>query len=532
MAPDDADDEAGHVDEDCTASMLIPDDPFPCHLASVKYAPISIARVKAVLPAIFAILGLVFLLAAILGGRSPVTPVTSSSDTSEKPSSGPSATPLVESGLEQLVSLRVKTPHKDKAPHESKAAAHNPPVCGRRPTLPIPDSVEQVTVKENNEQLQAWRFHSHSAGCQLGLRAEAHVKDCLRGKWVAFLGASQSSIFAVQLINMLSPGALDAVKDSFSTDGVLFQMLDVIIEDRRVLSKQVVFMGDPHAWHHGGNIEFHSVQKDLEILPGVHGRLIQNVPYRHDRIRITYFLSEYWDEVKPHLDAISAMQHGWQHAEVFTTIAVGTWYAYGSGCFDDWCKTRLAIAGQPLDAILQIFQQDTLNAMPAIKSFCSAKGGRGAALGCTLASLEYCSGYGDNHQYAKIYENFKQFMNRTASENLRFLDLWQLSMQMPDECLYGHFSPASATFTLQVLFSSVCSPKHVAKGTLAAWQGDACRTDQISGACKDRSCWGYHYTWDWALSKPCHLRPALDAPEKKSATDKYAAYSQFTSAGV
>lgn len=508
--------------------------------ARMMRAPLAnIHATKAFLLAVFAPLGLFLILGAAMCGVTTLTGTSegrSSSANSENSVSRPAATPVVESWLDQLVSLRANAPYERKAHHKR---ADTLPVCGLRPILPIPDLVEQVRVKESSKNLHAWRFDSHSAGCQLRLRTEDQLGACLRGKWVAVIGASQSSIWAVQLVNMLSPGALDANRNGFISDGVFFQMLDVIIEDSKVINMQVVYSSDPHAGpgDRGRNFESHSVKKVLEVLPGVHNKLIRNVPHRHNRIRITYFLAEYWDEVPLHLDAICWMQHGWQHSKVFTTIAVGTWYAYAAGCSQPWCKTRLSVSEQPGDRILDMFQQDMWNVMPAIKSFCTTKGGRGAALGCTLASIEYCSGLSGNHEYVKIYEAFKHNMSKQASDGLRFLDLWQLSMQMPEECLHGHFSPASATFTLQLLFSSVCSPKHVANGVLAAWQGEACRSDQISAVCKDRSCQGYHYTWDWALSKPCRLRPAHDVPKKQTASGagdwgKYAAYSQFSSAGI
>ena len=44
---------------------------------------------------------------------------------------------------------------------------------------------------------------------------------CARGSWVVLIGASQTAVWTQQLANLLSPGALDSLRDGFVTDGSL-----------------------------------------------------------------------------------------------------------------------------------------------------------------------------------------------------------------------------------------------------------------------------------------------------------------------
>ena len=42
---------------------------------------------------------------------------------------------------------------------------------------------------------------------------------CHSGTWLVLLGASQSSVWLQQLANTLVPGAFNAIRDNFITDG-------------------------------------------------------------------------------------------------------------------------------------------------------------------------------------------------------------------------------------------------------------------------------------------------------------------------
>eukprot|EP00930_Biecheleria_cincta_P074908 TRINITY_DN620_c1_g1_i1.p1 TRINITY_DN620_c1_g1~~TRINITY_DN620_c1_g1_i1.p1 ORF type:complete len:1811 (+),score=282.52 TRINITY_DN620_c1_g1_i1:106-5538(+) len=399
------------------------------------------------------------------------------------------------------------------------------PVCGKLPAVPVWGSVSQREVPGAGdnafEKLHAWDFQIEGTGCRIGLRDVSQIDSCLQGSWVVLLGASQSSIWAVQLANSIAPGALDANRDGFVTDGVWLQMLDVIIEDGQVIYKHVVYSSDPKnpAPHLGA----HTQEEDMKVLPRAYAQLARGSMYSHRRIRITNLVAEWWDEVDVGLLAVQAAGNGWDHAKVFPIAAVGLWYAYASGCevTDPWCRTRPSIAGQPIYEIVNTYLEGMDQTMGKMQEFCGP-GGHTKGMGCTVMSVEYCSEMAEHPQYAHLYHALKGHIPKYLSKDLRFLDLWTLTMQMPEECLWGHVTPASAAFTWQALLSSVCSPEDVSVGTLAAWQGETCRSSQILPDCSGQDCNGYHYTWDYAQSKGCTLLPLTDTkPRKKKSWSMY-----------
>ena len=86
----------------------------------------------------------------------------------------------------------------------------------------------------------AWEFQLQETPCRMGVREWSHMTSCLEGSrcrsleetllawllcvsgsWVVLIGASQSAVWTQQLANLLAPGALDALRDGFLTDGSL-----------------------------------------------------------------------------------------------------------------------------------------------------------------------------------------------------------------------------------------------------------------------------------------------------------------------
>jgi peptidoglycan/LPS O-acetylase OafA/YrhL len=144
-----------------------------------------------------------------------------------------------------------------------------------------------------------------------------------------------------------------------------------------------------------------------------------------------------------------------------------------------------------------------------METFC-APGGRAGDLGCSIASIDHCQ-FMQGDIWHKIYDAVKYEMEARGSALLRFVDLWTLTLQIPENCLGGHQSPMSAIWTWQILLGGFCRTPP-SEGTLAVFEGDTCRAAQVNEVCKDPHSKGYHYLRECALSELCTMVP-MEVPK-------------------
>jgi len=379
------------------------------------------------------------------------------------------------------------------------------PVCGRLPVVPVWGSIVETegTIWSGTKQVKAWDYQLHDIPCRIGVRETWHMEQCLQGTWLVLLGASQSSVWLQQLANTLVPGAFNALRDNFVTDGVYLQLMDLILEDGKIVHKTIVFTGDKsHLNQHKGA---HSQASDGAELPFVFAKLALAPAFTGKQIRITNMLAEYWDEANLGLLAIEGMKEGgWDKSNVFPVVAVGLWYAYSKGCHFPWCETRPSLAGLDTEGIVEMFLQGMRRTAGTLQRFCGPKG-RAEKHGCTVMSVEYCSEYYKNPIYGHLHEAMRANFQEFTSMQVRYFDVWSFTEQVPEDCLYGHMTPASAAFMIQVLLSSICPTSDVAEQKLITFLGEACLSSQIIPSCPGMNCQGFSYVWDYALSRNCKL---------------------------
>lgn len=108
-----------------------------------------------------------------------------------------------------------------------------------------------------------------------------------------------------------------------------------------------------------------------------------------------------------------------------------------------------------------------------------------------------------------MYDVTKDAMQTRATPLLRFIDLWTLTLQIPEDCIGGHQSPMSTLWTWQLLLGSICQDTEPAKGSLAAFQGSMCRASDVEKQCADSEKLGYHYKWECGMSELCSLHAVV-----------------------
>ncbi|CAJ1374404.1 unnamed protein product [Effrenium voratum] len=416
------------------------------------------------------------------------------------------------------MSVQICLPGFDKEVYEAALRQDRAdlPVCGKMPVVPVWGNVVATKGTVNDgparKEVEAWDFQLQETKCRLGVREAPQILSCLEGSWLVLLGASQSSVWLQQLANTLAPNAFNALRDHFITDGVWLQLMDLVIEDGQVVHKQIVYNGDmTQLNNHGGA---HSAELDAVALPGVYANLALAPPFNGRQIRITNLLAEYWDEADLGLLALEgSTEGGWDRAQIFPVVAVGLWYGYSVGCTLGWCSTRPEIAGLDTEAMVEVYLQGMRRTADMLQDFCGPNG-RASKHGCTVMSVEYCSEYYKNPVYNHLHQAIRKHFQEYTSSQVRYFDVYSLTEQVPEDCIYGHMSPASAAFVLQLLLSSVCPTDQVAEGSLVTFKGKACRSEQIQPMCPGMSCGNFTYTWDYALSKNCQLLAAKDENQK------------------
>eukprot|EP00931_Biecheleriopsis_adriatica_P049161 TRINITY_DN28425_c0_g1_i1.p1 TRINITY_DN28425_c0_g1~~TRINITY_DN28425_c0_g1_i1.p1 ORF type:complete len:1772 (+),score=388.07 TRINITY_DN28425_c0_g1_i1:296-5317(+) len=382
----------------------------------------------------------------------------------------------------------------------------------------------------------------------MGLRGQKEIANCLKDKWVVMVGASEQNLMMVSLVNQLVPFALMAKRnghgpndhDGYASDGIFSYLIDVVIQDGKVIHKHVNF-------HHVDPYNLHSLGMAKNVNVAIWKELDKAPERQPGMIRITYMIGQWWHEAEIALESIKAAPPSWSSLNnVFLLVTVGQWYADAKNCHGGarWCATDLSITGHDPGYILNRFRQGLSTFVGKLKDFCSP-GGKAGKWGCTVVSLTYCNGESGLWLYQGLHKAFADIIKAQATPTMRYFDLFTLTQQLPEECISGHLSPASAAISWQVLLSSICDPRDVAPGRLAAWKG-FCHSSNIMQACpalrwwrrltagrslrarEERhgaaprrlgSCEGYFYGWDYALSHGCTMIPVSNKAVPVSNTE-------------
>jgi len=410
-----------------------------------------------------------------------------------------------------------------------------PPVSGKFDRVHQQQHQQQQQTTSSNQQQQQehhkehdperepvlWRFNTQTSGCSYALWDREGVSECLKGSWVILVGASHVAQWTVMLANWLVDAALLTKRDQFSLNGLWTQVVDIVLvmsenaSDGRVVYRNVVV--EPNTFGKEGHKKYwigHSAKRDARLLPEAFkqasfGRMEERktgmlegsytetgLPkYNGAQIRITFFLAQYWDAVPMALSAVRAASHGWGAARVMTAISLGPWYA-GPDSRPEYHKL-------PFMRRLKQFRTDLAKALPSIRSFCMP--GLGRASSCAIVTLAHCPQMTSQFQ-SLTQRATKEVMHGTTSRWLRLVDLWTLTLKLPDACVAGHQSPMSALWTWQLLMGGFCahSPRQPILGKVAEFRGARCTAAQANQFCfKKLAQWPYMF--DCAMAVPCTL---------------------------
>lgn len=176
------------------------------------------------------------------------------------------------------------------------------PACGRRAIVPVlaaeKDPVayevpfggkfhaDGVVGKEDLVHPEGYSLQLKQ-GCQIQLRENSDIADCLRGNWLVVSGASSAMIWYVQLVNMLSAEGLNTHRDHFNIDGVFTQLVDVVIEDGKIVHRQIDI---DEEWKKT-NRRAGMYDRMQVTLPHVFKNVSRAPAYSPKAIRLTYFLA-------------------------------------------------------------------------------------------------------------------------------------------------------------------------------------------------------------------------------------------------
>eukprot|EP00404_Azadinium_spinosum_P021466 CAMPEP_0180625428 /NCGR_PEP_ID=MMETSP1037_2-20121125/37313_1 /TAXON_ID=632150 /ORGANISM="Azadinium spinosum, Strain 3D9" /LENGTH=572 /DNA_ID=CAMNT_0022645943 /DNA_START=35 /DNA_END=1750 /DNA_ORIENTATION=+ len=404
-------------------------------------------------------------------------------------------------------------------PRMLRTNSSSSPMCGLQAAPPVIGQLgEHTWHSDARGEESAWEFVM-AADCTYGLLESSDELQCLAGKWLILSGASQTNIWTTQFANTLSPDSLVTKRDGYSIDGWATIMIDLIIDSRtqKVVYKNVI--RDERAAH---NLRrgAHTVERDRVELTRQFAQVHSGpapdsafsdyiLPaYSRHLIRITNFFAQYWDNIAPALDAVEAA-HAWDSAPLLGIFSIGLWYSNSFRCNGldphSWCGTRPAYGDLTLDELIDQFVDDMDAAMPKLSQFCSASG-RAKELGCNMASIDHCPKM-QGAIWHKIYDPVGKAMHaRWGHKGFRFIDLWTLTMEIPENCIGGHQSPMSTIWTWQVYLAGICKPppSQTQELVLAQFEGPTCRSAMVEKACPNNGhAEGFHFGWECALSKPC-----------------------------
>lgn len=385
-----------------------------------------------------------------------------------------------------------------------------PPCDLHAANVPVRGQFLEHQVLAGQASGKVWEFNL-DVGCSYRLWEREQVTQCLKGNWVVIIGASQTTIWTSQLANLLVPEALLPNKDNFKIDGVFTLLIDIIIEDGKVVYKNIVT--DSRS-EESQRIGAHTFNRDQRVLSRVFDEVKSpGAKFSPKAIRITNFFAEWWDNVDLAVQAVDGAQlQGWNQAKVTLAVTVGLWYINTYQCSEtaEWCATRPEYGKLSLDKLMVQYRKDMERTLTKLEPFCSRKG-RAKELGCAVATIDHCQ-FMQGEIWHRTYDVVKDVMKQRATPLFRFVDLWTFTLQIPEDCVGGHQSPMSTLWTWQLLLGGVCKSTKAAPGTLAAFRGETCRAADVERECADPEKLGFSYKWECGLAKPCDMA-AVVAPQ-------------------
>jgi len=376
------------------------------------------------------------------------------------------------------------------------------PLCNAMvPELPVHGTFSKQQV--GNSSVWDWTLKS---GCRYALWGVPEMAGCLKDKWLVLIGASNSEMWAMQLANVLAPGALSTKRDNFTVDGASTQLIDLIIKDGKVIYRNVLVDKDVLKSRKGK----HSFERDHVVLRDAFNNV--SIPdYTEGAIRITTFLGEFFDHVQLSTDAIDSATK-WANVDTTLVVSVGLWYMNSVNCWwqKDWCAVR-PLYTPPMMKFEQLFAKMRFgmnSAMNVLQKYCSP-GGRAGRLGCAVTSIEHCS-FSKGRVWEETHKTIVEGMSGYKSEHLRFLDVWTLMQDMPEGTIGEHQSPVGMLWSWQPLLGSICkAPQRTAGSNLAVFKGGMCHADEVERHCSKKQALtkGYQHGWECMMEDLCMLEP-------------------------
>jgi len=367
-----------------------------------------------------------------------------------------------------------------------------------------PEPTTNGTFAEHNlsDGTQAWSW-TLNTGCEYALWEASDMGRCFRGKWIVIVGASNGNLWMMQLANMLSPGAINTLKDNFTIDGASTQLIDIVIKDGKVIHLQVLVDEQVLKFRRGT----HTYGRDHKVLRDAFGNVI--LPeHTEGAVRITNFLGEFWDHVQLATEAVQAARN-WVQAEVTVWVSIGLWYMNSVNCWwaKEWCATRPPYTPPRMKSkkLFKQFRHGMHSALQVLDKFCSDQG-RAGRLGCVVTSIEHCP-FSKGPNWVTLYDSINKTMAPFKSRHLRFVDVWTLTLSLPEGTMGEHQTAMSILWTMQTLIGGVCSKSVPSKGTLAVFKGKMCRAQQVDEICPKEKALakGFQHEWECAMAEVCTL---------------------------
>ncbi|CAE8674628.1 unnamed protein product [Polarella glacialis] len=346
------------------------------------------------------------------------------------------------------------------------------------------------------------------AGCRYNLWECDAASQCLQGTWVAITGSSNTLLEFASLINLLAPAEyhIDRPGEMIGASAVV----DVIIENGEVTYWDSVSNGLP-VCRQVNKVE--AQLNDAACRQTITEFIAKAPAYSAGAIRITVFISFFWDRTGLALDVIGA-DAGWASGEVTVIIQVGAWYNVCAALKAAFCP-RAELLAMDGTAAMHIFKDEMKEVLVKMSSFCES-GGRASKRGCAVQSISWTNSHSDNANFKMMNGYIKEAMQGRESASLRFVDFFGLGGAMPEEVVWGHGSQMLNLWMWQVLLGGICPAELASQGSYAAWEGILCSGTEADYV----NCPDYYSKcldgprceqWECMHSEPCTLS-AIDPP--------------------
>mmetsp|Transcript_81365 Transcript_81365/g.143597 ORF Transcript_81365/g.143597 Transcript_81365/m.143597 type:complete len:1943 (-) Transcript_81365:182-6010(-) len=351
------------------------------------------------------------------------------------------------------------------------------------------------------------------AGCRYRIFEREHAADCLSGSWTVITGSSNTLLEFGNLINMLAPDeyGIDRPGESIGASAVA----DVIIENGQVTHWDVVSNKLEVCIQEDKAI---AQQNDAACRAAIKELLDKAPAYSSSAIRITMFISFFWDRTSVAMDMVSE-NAAWSEAPISLVTQVGAWYNVCSVTKEDYC-TRPELLEMEKDDAIQVFKEEMEAIMVKFDSFCGV-GGRAHELGCNVQTISWTNGQRDNENFRIMNAYIVEAMESRSSPSLRLIDFFNLGGGMSNEVINGHGSQMLNLWVWQVMFNAMCpDASQAAEKSWAQWDGVICSGTEA----KYENCPDYYPAcelgprcerWECMNSVPCTLR-AVDPPNMAS----------------